>query len=1083
MLFTDLVGSTDLKRRLGDVVAARAMAAHDVLFRNCLKQHNGTEQDDAGDGFFATFAVPSDAVRCGLAFQSGLNKLDLPERLSARVGVHMGEVMQVASTDARDEPPKLLGLAIDTAARVMSLAQGGQVLITRHAFDSVRQQRVTGPNDETVEWLAHGEYQLKGVEEPLEIFEAGVPDFSPLTPPPDSEKAKRVLAPGEEATLGWRPAADLPVPNRETWLLKRKLGAGGFGEVWLAEHKVTRDLRTFKFCFEADRLRSLKRELTLFRLMKEVLGERPDITRLHDVQFDEPPFFLEMDFAAGGDLQDWSEAHGGIQHVELSTRLKLIAQVADALAAAHSVGVIHKDVKPANVLIDEQKDGQLQAKLTDFGIGQIVLDEALKKAGITSTAFDPSRPATMADYGPRTGTQIYMAPELTVDKPPSIQSDVFALGVMLYQMVIGDLSQPIAQGWEQHVNDDLLREDIAACIAGAPEERLPTADTLARRLRSLDKRRAERVAEREQTRRDARRRHLLRLTSVAAAVFVFLSIIAGAGYWQAITAEQRTATERDRAVRAEQQAAEERDRAFAAEAEATRERDRALAAEQHAEHRFKQVHELAKSFIFDFHDSIAHLTGSTPARELIVKKALEYLDSLAAEAQDDANLQLDLALAYLKVGDVQGGRVAGNLGQLQAAIDSYKKSFEICDALQKAAPEDPNALRCLAFNHERLSDAYVALGSITEAREHLSWAQSIMFDLFQSDSTDADLARNLAILHNKMAAIYEIEGYTDEALQALHSALGVLESLSEEDPTNDQWLRDRALVHSRIAVLQVRKLMLDEGEQNARHALALDEVLVEYFPTNGQYRRDLAMARYGLGDVLLLQGKTDEAAALVRMSFETFQDLATADPSNAEGRRDLSIAHGRIAKLAIVREDYDAALDHYEQALEIQRKLRESDPDNGKTLRDVELLHCWIGDVLMTIGYFEDALEHFDEALVLAKDVLRLDFSSADALRDIGLVFMRLAAAHAAVAEDTLDFADLRLERWCAAQRWVFLAEDLFIDMRDEAMLAESQTGIIEELGVHREACAAIIEFLESEAPLLDAIPETGIRPAEEDAG
>ena len=139
-LFTDLVGSTDLKQRLGDRRAAALIAEHNDLFHNSLADHDGMEQDNAGDGFFATFELPSDAVRCALAFQQGLAAGDGPERLHSRIGIHVGEFSKVPGAQLEGGPSRFSGLAIDTTARVMSLSRGDQILLTRHAFDSVRQQ-------------------------------------------------------------------------------------------------------------------------------------------------------------------------------------------------------------------------------------------------------------------------------------------------------------------------------------------------------------------------------------------------------------------------------------------------------------------------------------------------------------------------------------------------------------------------------------------------------------------------------------------------------------------------------------------------------------------------------------------------------------------------------------------------------------------------------------------------------------------------------------------------------------------------------------------------------------------------------
>ncbi|MDH3591854.1 MAG: protein kinase, partial [Planctomycetota bacterium] len=516
-LFTDIVGSTDLKRRLGDAEGAQVIMAHDAAFRDCAARFDGVEQNNPGDGFFATFSVPSAALNCALAFQAALK--DQP--LQARVGIHMGESVHVPGTAAAE---KLLGLAVDTAGRVMSLAMPNQILITRHAFDSARQNVLRGPADERVVWRAHGAYHFKGLDEPIEIHEAGIKGIAPLAPPPDSSKAHRAVAHGEEATLGWRPGAGLDIPGRSGWRLERKLGAGGFGEAWLAVSRHTKERRAFKFCFQADRLRSLKRELTLFRVLKETLGERDDIARLYDVSLDEAPFFLEMEYTPDGSLDGWAVEDDHLAAMTLEDRAEFVAEIAAALGAAHSVGVLHKDVKPPNILVRKDATGGPHARLTDFGIGQLVDPAQLEAAQVSATGFTET--GLLTDLGSRTGTRLYMAPELFAGKPASTASDIYGLGVLLYQMIAGDLSRPLAQGWERDIPDPLLVEDIAHCVAGDPRDRPASCDVVAERLRSLDARRRARAEKRRRVAAEARRAKLLRVTA-AAAVLLLMASVAG----------------------------------------------------------------------------------------------------------------------------------------------------------------------------------------------------------------------------------------------------------------------------------------------------------------------------------------------------------------------------------------------------------------------------------------------------------------------------------------------------------------------------------------------------------------------------
>src|SRR5687768_9731403 len=488
LMLTDIVGSTDLKTRLGLAEYARRLARHDRAFKQLVGSTPGAEiLKDTGDGYLARFATTSDAVRAALRFQQALHDEQRDagdgggdaEALRARVGIHVGEVAEM--DEDHTGKPKIVGLAADLVARVTQLAVGGQILLTRFAFNEARQFVSAYPDDSgsagapVLKWVAHGAYLFKGTDEPVEVFEVGAVGVAPLRAPPDAETARRAVAAGEDETLGWRPAVGLVVPDRPQWDLVRHLGEGGFGEVWLARHRKLGTHRAFKFCFDADRLRSFKREITLFRLLQDALGDRVDIARLYEVKLDAPPYFLESEYTEGGNLQDWSDMEGGIDKVPLPTRLDIVARVADAAAAAHSVGVLHKDIKPSNILIAVD-EGNPRPQLADFGIGMV--DRARlqnpqasqqQRLPITMTGFTTTGGGE--DYSSQTGTRIYVPPEVLVGRPFTVQGDVYALGVLLYQMVVGDLNRPLAEGWQRDVDDELLREDVAACADGDPARR------------------------------------------------------------------------------------------------------------------------------------------------------------------------------------------------------------------------------------------------------------------------------------------------------------------------------------------------------------------------------------------------------------------------------------------------------------------------------------------------------------------------------------------------------------------------------------------------------------------------------------
>jgi DNA-binding winged helix-turn-helix (wHTH) protein len=273
------------------------------------------------------------------------------------------------------------------------------------------------------------------------------------------------------------------VPRREQWRLLRPLERSGSSEVWVAENRKTREQRVFKFAADAARLKSLKREITVSRYLYESLGERPDFVRMLEWNLEVAPFFLESEYV-GPSLAEWAEQQGGLSQVPIATRLRLFVEIAQAVAAAHDVGVLHKDLKPANILVVCKPEGQWQVKVADFGSASLFDPSRLQALGITNLGFTQNEPE-----GSLTGTLMYLAPEVLAGQSPSASADVYALGLLLYQLLIGDFRKPLAPGWEEQIEDPLLREDIAEAACGDSARRLSSAAILAERLLTLDQRR------------------------------------------------------------------------------------------------------------------------------------------------------------------------------------------------------------------------------------------------------------------------------------------------------------------------------------------------------------------------------------------------------------------------------------------------------------------------------------------------------------------------------------------------------------------------------------------------------------------
>jgi len=316
----------------------------------------------------------------------------------------------------------------------------------------------------------------------------------------------RLAIPVERVAVGRRHTSQMDltpgarVPGRDHFQLERQLSPSGNSEVWLARHSKTGEQRVYKFSPDGSRLSSLKREATLFRVLRESLGERDDFVRIIDWNFETAPFFLECEYG-GQNLSDWAQTGDALGKMSLEERLAFFIRICEAVAAAHSVGVLHKDLKPGNVLVTGE-DGAWHPRLTDFGSSRLLEPGRLDELGITSLGLTLT-PGIGGSSS--SGTPLYLAPELVAGQAPTVQSDVYALGVMLYQILVGDLSRPMAPGWERDVGDELLREDVARATDGHTARRLPNVSELTKRLRTLESRRNEsqRIADAERQARTA----------------------------------------------------------------------------------------------------------------------------------------------------------------------------------------------------------------------------------------------------------------------------------------------------------------------------------------------------------------------------------------------------------------------------------------------------------------------------------------------------------------------------------------------------------------------------------------------------
>lgn len=238
------------------------------------------------------------------------------------------------------------------------------------------------------------------------------------------------------------------------------------------------------------------------------------------MEFRLSPYFIEFEYG-GPNLAEWAEMQGGLAAVPVQTRLELLIQMARTVADAHKLGVLHKDIKPGNIFVIE-KNGGWTVQVADFGSGTLLDLSRLGALVITNAGF--TRGA--GELNALTGTMLYVAPEILAGQSPSPTSGVYALGVLLYQMVAGEFRKPLSPGWESDIEDPLLRSDIAEAACGDPKRRLHSAAELADRLSNLDARRLVREQnEHSRMRAEATRRSRARARVLASWAVAFSAVV------------------------------------------------------------------------------------------------------------------------------------------------------------------------------------------------------------------------------------------------------------------------------------------------------------------------------------------------------------------------------------------------------------------------------------------------------------------------------------------------------------------------------------------------------------------------------
>ena len=689
-----------------------------------------------------------------------------------------------------------------------------------------------------------------------------------------------------------------PHGTGSTWIGRRvgsyeivaEIGHGGMGEVYeaiRADHQFQQQvaIKLVRHGYNSDFL------LARFRAERQILAtlSHPNIARLLDggITEDGIPYFV-MELIDGRPIDRYCSENG----LPLVERLRLFRTVCAAVQYAHQHLVVHRDIKPSNILVTA--DGLV--KLLDFGIAKMLDRDATTGAPEpTATRFQALTPE-------------FASPEQLRGEPVTTVSDVYSLGVLLYHLLADRGPYPLRSNLAHEVAREIVETQPERPSTVVRRALSPDTRRLQRRLKgdldnivlmALRKEPERRYASAEQLSEDIRR-HLsgepviARQDTVAyrAAKFVQRhSVAVGAAATVVVSLSAGiVAVEREARI---------------ARAERAR-------AEQH----FNEVRKLANTFMFEFHDAIQNLPGATPARQLLVKSALAYLDPLAREAGDDQALQRELATAYEKMGDVQGGFRSASLGDMAGALASYRKALAIRESLARTDPQNAALLREVIRSHGKLGDLLLGSGdppaALDEARRLLAVAQRL-----QTVNPDDDASRRIvATAYLDYGWKRAQNGDWQAGIEDCRKAAGMYEVLLAAAPADKLLRRQLALTYSRTAGILVEQSD-NYGDALALHqrALALAEVLLEDDAKNTDLRTIAAWERIGMGQALSLRGDAPHALTNYRAALRDLEALAAEDPKNARFRYNAAFALSSAGDALLQLGENQAALDHVQRAI------------------------------------------------------------------------------------------------------------------------------------------------------------------------
>jgi tetratricopeptide (TPR) repeat protein len=638
------------------------------------------------------------------------------------------------------------------------------------------------------------------------------------------------------------------------------------------------------------------------------------------------------------------------------TAADLGLQAALALEHAHQLGVLHRDVKPANLLVDAR--GHLW--VTDFGLARFH-----GEAGLTLS-------------GDLVGTLRYMSPEQALAQRGLVdqRSDVYSLGVTLYELLT------LEPAWKGTDRQELLRQlereeprspralnravpkDLETIVLKAtakkPASRYATAQELADDLRRFLEDRPVRARRPTPLQRLARwsRRHR---AVVGAAVLLLLVAVAGLAVSNVLI---------------------------------RREQARAEAQWQQAEANYHEARDAVDQMLAEVgHKWLADVPMMELVRRKLLERALAFYEGFLEERGSDPDLRQETGRAHGRVGEIRD-----LLGEHARGEQAYRAALEVQARLAAEHPDVPAYRRDLAVTHHNLGTLLRTTGRGPEAegayRQALDLREKLVADFPGVPTSRRDLASN----HNSLGNVLQDAGRLREAKGAYDRALALQEELAAAFPAVPAFRQDLARSHNNRGIMLQETGRRREAEGAYRRALDLREKLVADAPAVPAFRQDLAQSHHSLGVLLQEAGRLPKAEAACRRALALREKLAAAFPAVPAYRHELASSHNILGNWLQQQPGRGSEAEGaYRQALDLWGKLAAEFPAVPAFRQDLARTHTNLGILLQKAGRLPEAKGAFDQALALRKK-LAADHPGVPAYR-LGLARSHLSLGH--LSEET----------------------------------------------------------------------------------